>query len=520
VRAQVPARDRQPAPAGVGAIRGRILSAESGDPIRKARVDILGSTGERPDPVYTDPEGRFSFSAVPAGRYTLTAWKSGYAETRVGAAAPWDPATVLAVEPGRTLEPVELRLPKGASISGRVLDDAGDPLPDMRVMVGRAAPVNGRLQFQSLGLTATTDDRGEYRIGGLSSGSFVVNAFGWAAPSAPLTGSVLAARPFSIFYPHTAFLGQARPVTLRPGEDLTAIDIVYTSETMVMPMVSGRVIDPRGLGSRAAISAASAAYGIGAATRSLGGAVQPTGEFQFPLSPGDYVLTAQAGDMMATMPLTVDRADISGLELVLVKSARLIGRLIYDGTSPRPANAAVLAAQPTGDPMGMREPAAVRSNGAFVLSNVIGVCELHVLSAPGWQVKAIRAAGRDLLDIPIEFKGGEELRDVEIILTDKTAELSGVITEAPATTSVSVLVFPDDARQIARRAKWVRPDQDGRFVVAGLMPGTYLAAVASAVDDLQWQTPANLNRLRPTAQRVTLGDGERKSITLAWTESR
>jgi len=451
----------------------------------------------------------------------MTAWKSGYAETRVGARAPWEPASVLAVEPGRTLEPVELRLPKGASITGRVLDDAGDPLADMQVTVGRAVPVNGRLQFRSLGLTATTDDRGEYRIGGLSSGSFVVNAFGWAAPAAPLTRSRLAARPFSIFYPHTPFLGQARPVTLRPGEDLTAIDVVYTPETMVMPTVSGRVIDPRGLGSRASILAASAADGIGAATRSIGGGVQPTGEFQFPLPPGDYVLTAQAGDMMATIPLTVDRADVSGLEFVLVKSARLMGRLIFDGTSPRPANAAVMAVtQGVGNPMSMRGPSAVRSNGAFVLSDVIGVCELQVFGTPGWHVKAIRAAGRDLLDVPIEFKGGEELRDVEIVLTDRTAELGGVITGLPAGANVSVLVFPDDPRQTAHRARRVRADQNGRFLAADLMPGTYLAALAADVDDGQWPTTAYLNRFRPTAQHVTLGDGEQKNISLVWTDSR
>src|SRR5437667_1665874 len=141
-RAQVPARDTPTTPLPTGAIRGRVLAADNGEPIRKARVDLVGGTGDRQDPVYADNEGRFLFAAVPPGRYALSAWKSGYVMTTFGARRPWEPAAMIAVDPGQTVEGINLVIGRGASISGRVLDDVGEPLADMQVTVGRAVPVN------------------------------------------------------------------------------------------------------------------------------------------------------------------------------------------------------------------------------------------------------------------------------------------------------------------------------------------------------------------------------------------
>ena len=64
---------------GTGIIRGRVVSAESDSaaPIRDARVSVRSSSGS-PDPVFTDGAGRFEINGVAAGRYTLTAEKTGF----------------------------------------------------------------------------------------------------------------------------------------------------------------------------------------------------------------------------------------------------------------------------------------------------------------------------------------------------------------------------------------------------------------------------------------------------------
>ena len=76
-RAQVPARDAQ-APPLTGVIRGRAcIAADTREPIRKARVDLIATIGDRRDPRYADNDGRFQFASVRRGPLTLSAWKSG-----------------------------------------------------------------------------------------------------------------------------------------------------------------------------------------------------------------------------------------------------------------------------------------------------------------------------------------------------------------------------------------------------------------------------------------------------------
>ena len=107
----------------MGTIRGRVIAADSREPIRKARVDLAASLGDRRDPVYADNDGGFEFTGLAAGRYTLSAWKSGYTVTTFGARTFWEPATVIALEPGQSASGFEIALAKGAAIVGRVTDD-------------------------------------------------------------------------------------------------------------------------------------------------------------------------------------------------------------------------------------------------------------------------------------------------------------------------------------------------------------------------------------------------------------
>src|ERR1700712_4758664 len=65
-------------PLATGRITGRVTSAETGDPLRNARVSLTPSAGDRPL-VLTDAEGRFGFDSLPPGSYAISAAKSGYA---------------------------------------------------------------------------------------------------------------------------------------------------------------------------------------------------------------------------------------------------------------------------------------------------------------------------------------------------------------------------------------------------------------------------------------------------------
>ena len=110
---------REPAAqrAGTGILRGRVVAdAPGATPLIKARVSI-GGAGT--DPVFTDGSGHFEFRNLPAGRFTLTAEKTGYARTRYGATRELDPALPLDLPDAAVLEDIEIRMVKGSAIADR-----------------------------------------------------------------------------------------------------------------------------------------------------------------------------------------------------------------------------------------------------------------------------------------------------------------------------------------------------------------------------------------------------------------
>ena len=225
------------------------------------------------------------------------------------------------------------------------------------------------------------------------------------------------------------------------------------------------------------------------------------------------------------MHLAQISADLSPLRVVLTKGSRITGRVRFNGAAP-PARAAVRVEARSADlddadvsrivnpPAGI---ATVRSDGTFAIEDVVGRRELRVSNVPrGWIVKAIAHNGRNVLNAPIDLKAGEDLSGVDILLTDKLTELSGTVVDRQqrATTDCSVIVFAENRTFLPGRARWVRPDHTGRFVIEALPAGDYLAVAAADVDDLEWATVEYLDRLRSSAARVTIADAEKKTNAL------
>ena len=524
VRAQPPVRDVLRA-AGVGVIRGRVSVAGADLPVRKARVTVVPSSGDTIDPVYTDGDGRYEIAEVPAGRAVVTAWKSGYAPGSFGARSPAAPPVSVVVGPASAVDGIDIALTRAAAIAGRVTDEFGEPLLGMTVSAGRMIAAAGRPHFQQVGLSISTDDLGEYRIGGLPPDAYVVAVFG--APSTAALSRGIGRRAYAVFYPQGSLLPQARVLTVRAGEELTGIDVTIAAGSESVFTVMGRVTDAGGQPAPANVIAIPIADGVpGMAVARSTARTAASGEFSLVLGPGAYTVIAQDGDVLATTEVRVDRHDVSGVELALTRGARIRGRVRAEGADPPPLDRIVVVGgspAPTasgGSAVDDFQRTTAKSDGSFELSGLVGVRQIGVGSLPpGWTVKSITAGGRSIADIPIDFKGGEEVRDVTIVLTDRRSELDGVV-EGESGGEVSVLVYADDPRQLPRRARWVRPDRTGHFLVSDLPPGAYWVAAVRDVDDRRWSTPEYLAALRPVATRVALVDGERASVTVAWSGAR
>src|SRR5579871_5888764 len=119
--------------AGTGRILGRVVSADTGDALRNARV-LLSPAPDSATPVMTDGDGRFSFGSLSAGTYTVLAAKTGFAPSAVAGAASKRPVSVV-VRDGAEVRDVIVPLARGAVLSGRVADDLGEPVNNMTVFI-------------------------------------------------------------------------------------------------------------------------------------------------------------------------------------------------------------------------------------------------------------------------------------------------------------------------------------------------------------------------------------------------
>ena len=175
-RGQGPVRDLggQPVPDGTGIIAGVVTLSGSGTPVRRVQV-TLSTAGRGGRNSVTDEEGRFSFVALPAGRFTLTASKPGFASVAYGAKKPGRQGTPIQLADGQAITNANISLARGGVITGVVVDEYGEPAPNTQVRAYRYVFQNGERTLQQAGQNQT-DDRGLYRIFQLLPGEYVVSA--------------------------------------------------------------------------------------------------------------------------------------------------------------------------------------------------------------------------------------------------------------------------------------------------------------------------------------------------------
>jgi hypothetical protein len=242
-------------PEGTGIIRGRIVAAGTGDALRHARISTTSSEGRAPV-VLSDGDGRFTVAGLPAGRFTVTATKPGYAKASVAAE----------LTTGAVVEDVDLRLTRGGVISGGIADEFGDPLVDTSVSVERLLGSGDSLKTE-MAAVAQTDDTGAFRLSGLPAGKYVVDAWPRTMLQLDEAGrltmfsmSGARVRDPRVVYPGANELAGAQAIDVASGDEKTGISFVVPSSLMPPPgqvpptadnprtsaIVRGRIVRPTG----------------------------------------------------------------------------------------------------------------------------------------------------------------------------------------------------------------------------------------------------------------------------------
>ena len=145
-RGQRPMRaqpQRVDAPRGSSIMRGQIIAADNGSPIRRAQVRVTSPDAREGRVATTDAQGRFEIKELPAGRYTISASKAGFVSLQYGQSRPTESGTPLELGDGQTIEKITIGLPRGSVLGGRITDEFGEPVANASVTAFRYAFVGG-----------------------------------------------------------------------------------------------------------------------------------------------------------------------------------------------------------------------------------------------------------------------------------------------------------------------------------------------------------------------------------------
>ncbi|HJZ77914.1 MAG TPA: carboxypeptidase-like regulatory domain-containing protein [Vicinamibacterales bacterium] len=502
--AQPPPRDRPrpPAQAGSAAIRGRIFAADTGRPLRRARIAALAPelAGESRT-VSTDSDGRYELTGLPAGRYAIRVTRSGYLPLRYGQRRPLEQGKPLQLLDRQTLDNVDFSLARMGLISGRVVDEFGDPIEGVNVMALRLMFFNGRRQFVPTGggPSVRTDDAGQYRLLGLEPGSYLVAASTRETWTVNRDGVKQVMGYASTYAPSTTRLTDAQRVTVSLGKEVSNTDVALQPGRAAR--IAGRAVDSHGR-PFAQVEVAREVRGNGFYSIAGVASASVTADGTFAIDnvpPGDYILSASRGGESdvpeaAFMPITVDGTDLDDLIVIGSLGGTIAGQVLTEsGAAPAlPRLQVTVRDQIVGQPSSVlvgafKNPGTsdVADDGAFTINGVFGRSRLRMSLPDGWAIKSAHYEGRDILDTPIEMRSGETWSGVQLIITDRVSTVAGHVSDERGHPAVdgTIVVFAVDAGKWTDDSRYVRSaraDQEGGWQIKGLPPGDPTAARAHA----------------------------------------
>lgn len=517
-------------PKGTAVIKGRITAADTGRPLRRARITVTGAPLFTPQATSTNVRGEYEVKDLPAGRYQLRVQRSGYLPMHYGQRRSTEPARPFDVADGQALEKVDFALVRTGIISGRVVDETGEPVAGVAVRTMRQEYFLGRRGLVPVGPEGKTDDTGRYRVLNVPPGEYLMMAMLreiWVAgPKRETYGYA------PTFFPGTARAADATQVKVTIGQEVPNTDFALVAARAASLTGTATSADGAPLaGARVSLSADLVGPNGGMFMGVRGASVGADSSWSIrDIPPGEYQLEASSPDRnrrpaRAHMTIQVQGADINGITLVTDSGGTLTGQVVTDTGEALPASSSRMRVAAESLTPGQRaqgfvmgdDNGVVGPDGAFTLTGAFGRSVVRLWSLPkGWVLKSVEGPDQDYSETPVDVRGGQKL-DLRIVITSQFPYLTGRISDDRGNpVEGAVLLFPSDT------AKWfdtgvlrlARPDQSGVFRIESVRPGDYLAVALEVVESWQINDPDFLEELRSRATRVIVREGQTEVLSL------
>lgn len=482
----------QPAPPTSGdqpfKIRGIVLEDGAATPVSHALVKAVSTKNPLLQySVATDGSGNFSLTDLPAGKYSLTvqtgdstpqAYKQDYIYS-----------TAIAVGPQLDSQRILFRWRRPASLSGKILNEYGDPVEFARVFLFRKGIYLGEERF-AVPDEQTTGADGTFQFSQLEPGTYFIAAHGrppYAAFQTPFPVLGPINSKLDVVYPATYY-----PATLNPSK-ASAITLTVGQHKrihLILHAVPALHLRVHGLVPRVSSGSSNTAKEVG-----VGGVlfpVAPTGTGPGHdltiggLSPGRFVISldtfGRPGNKNVRM--TSDRS----VEAANWPKITLSGRLALSGVGQLPGGVAkvILSSVNTGTTM------AVNPDGSFHMDSddlIAGRYDLELQGPPGIYLKSIDAKGATYRQGKIEITEGAK---VSTLLTagNNARDVSGIaLRDGKPFAGAMVLLLPVAAGGVDFIER-DQSDSDGTFAISAVPPGRYRLVAIDNGHDLAYRQNA------------------------------
>lgn len=539
--AQSPAfQQPAPSPAQRGfQIAGVLVNSLTGQPVPGATVAISrvaqGSDRDITKSVTTAADGRFSFTQLSRGKYSLMATARGASLQYFDHHDPY--ATAIAVGPDLDSEHLVFRLEPDAAIDGDVTDDNNEPIQYATVRLFQTTTEDGQQKTLPENQTQT-DDLGHYHLGHLEPGTYylVVSARPWYAQNARApksTDSEAEARSaqdaasLDVTYPLTFYSGatdsaDATPMPLTPGERATA-DVtlhatpslhlrIHTGSTAESPVI-GRMIFPR-------VSERIFQGYLDSVANAPDSWVAPGVIEISGLSPGRYVVEIPAstglGEKSAARGGWYREIDLTGdTDITAAEGPGFVsvgGVLRFEGVPRVPREVSIQLLNPeTGETF--RSDLNERGEFDFNSDNVRpGRYLIALENANGYSLDRLAATGAKITGRTLEIGGAASVR-ISGIASHGAAQVNGTaLRDGQPVSGAMIVLVPQDPTNNFPLFRRDQSDSDGTFTLANVVPGQYTVLAIANGWDLEWSNPTALQPYMKNAETVQVPAGGKLDV--------
>jgi hypothetical protein len=494
------------------AMSGTVTNSVTGEPILRAHVTVECMTQEhQQQAIYgalTNAKGEFTITQLPPGPCTPNARRVGFVELLNRAS--------YSLTSGARKEGVKLTLTPAGAITGHVFDGSGEPAQG----VGVTAEGPG-----GNSANAATDDKGQFRLGGLRPGKYRVKAAPQTLPFPPEIRSDGAPQlhDAATYYPGSTTAKSAQRLEVKAGADVSAIDIRLARTPVVT--VSGKVTGlPAGF-KNAMVSVVPAGQN---------GGVKADGTFTiWQLDPGKQTVMAMyyAGGstlMSAPLEIQVTTANLEHLELRMVPPFDIAGQLRFEDPEARqppqppsqpgeqtppapPPRALHLQLRPLQLANSQEAHAPVGADDSFTLERVQpGRYHVGINWGSGY-VKSVRAGDTETQGDILDVRNGSA-GPLTVTVSSNFCEVSGTLNDSrgPVRDAPVLLESVEDPMNV----RVMHTDASGAYKFDALPPGHYkLAPVDESV--MTWGPDGpDLEDFEEVTESLDLSPGDKISKEL------